>query len=210
MADETSVECTHDLISTRQAAGLLTAVGLNRTRAQLVLDSGLAGEPVRTSSAHLYHARRVRALVDRPVVGWRAVDALDLHALFVARTGVDPGLGASNQVSSWCRDPSISIWTRVAMMGQIQSVGPVPVVATVCGFVALGAELIGYDRDWTVRAPGPWFETMRDGRLLTGPGPRCLYFQSRRRPPAAVAVPRGRIAESHSASERAPERQEIA
>ena len=92
------------LLSGRQAAQVLAGVGLNRSRARQVLAAGLAGEPIRTSSALLYDAAKVQALTERAIVTWREVAAMDLHTLFVARGDVDPQSRPS--AASWPWEPS--------------------------------------------------------------------------------------------------------
>jgi hypothetical protein len=163
------------LLSGRQAAQVLAGGGLNRSRAQQVLAAGLAGEPIRTSSALLYDAARVQALVERPVVTWRDVAAMDLHTLFVARGEVDPRQSRLDQVRALSETWRFQLFTGVELKWRVEKFGPVPFLATVCGFVAFGAELSQFrpralEGAGSVSEPGPWFEAFRDTRFPSGPG----------------------------------------
>jgi hypothetical protein len=158
-----------------QAARVLAGVGLNRSRARQVLAAGLAGEPIRTSSALLYDAATVQALVERPVVTWRDVAAMDLHTLFVARGEVDPSLSRPEQVRALSEAWRFELFVDVELAWRVERFGPVAFVATVCGFVVFGAELSRFRPRTLARAgalsePGPWFGAFRDMRFPTGPG----------------------------------------
>jgi hypothetical protein len=65
------------LVTARQAARMLAEHGVNRRQALLVLQSGLAGEPVRTAAAHLYSERAVRRLC-----GWPTLDVDEIADLW--------------------------------------------------------------------------------------------------------------------------------
>ena len=123
----------------RQAAQVLAGAGLNRSRARQVLAAGLAGEPIRTPSALLYDGATVQALAERPVLSWRDVAAMDLHTLFVARGEVDPRLSLRGQVRALSETWLFQRFTGVELRWRVEKFGPVPFVATVCGFVAFGA-----------------------------------------------------------------------
>jgi hypothetical protein len=182
MGDEISGGQVGRLLSGRQAAQVLAGVGLNRSRARQVLAAGLAGEPIRTSSALLYDASEVQALTARPVVTWRDVAAMDLHTLFVARGDVDPQLSRLDQVrelsEAWRFQPLVGVELR----WRVEKFGPVPFVATVCGFVALGAELTRFrprtlERPGAVSEPGAWYEAFRDKRFPTRPGRPWIMWE---------------------------------
>ena len=66
-----------------------------------------------------------------------------------------------------------------------------PMVATVGGFVAVGADILdlracspaGARRDLVLAEPGQWFEHFRGRRLAVGPGRDFLLHGWRPRPP---------------------------
>jgi hypothetical protein len=164
------------LISGRRAAARLEAAGLTNRQARRVLAAGFAGAPVRTSAALLFEQESVEALAAWPVLSDDLVAAALPGGAFVARRDVDLLPGAPDLVEAlrggWALSPLTAVWIRV----RIGSHGHLPLVATVGGFVAGGAEITGlvtagasgYRLD--LRAPGPWFDALAGRRLPTGPG----------------------------------------
>ena len=159
----------------RQAADALAAVGLCRSQARKVLAAGLAGTPTVAGSAHLYLEEDVRELVSRPHVMPEGLDALGTSILFLARRQVDVRAPRDAQLATvgrgWDLGPPISLLLRA----KVRLEGFVPFVATVAGFVALGAEITDVRRDGPryhilLADPGDWFESFRGRRLSVGPG----------------------------------------
>ena len=73
----------------------------------------------------------------------------------------------------------MSPWRWVALGCQIDRLGRIPFVATVSGFVVLGADIVGLGpgSELSLAEPGSWFDPVSDGRLPTGPGrPWFLYL----------------------------------
>src|SRR4051794_15534326 len=62
-------------VSGREACEMLREVGVGARAARRLLASGLAGEPIRTSAAHLFDADRVRAVAHWPTVPWHTIEA---------------------------------------------------------------------------------------------------------------------------------------
>lgn len=84
----------------------------------------------------------------------------------------------------------VSVWERIRIRTLIAEQGFVPFVATVCGFVAVGANITGVTArhpegritgdgenwrgipgaDLDLAPPGPWFDLFRDTRMPGGRG----------------------------------------
>lgn len=177
---------TSMLISGRQAAGVLATLGLNLPQAQQVLRAGLAGEPLQTSNALLYEKDRVQALADRRGVRVDEVDAACPCGLVVVRLGRGQPMCVT---SSWAeradlaRGPwDLSVARRIRIRLAAERLGGFPLVATLGGFVVLGADITDIrgagpqdgrsvlDLD----PPGPWHATFDERRLPSGPGPACV------------------------------------
>ena len=187
------------LISAREAAQILAPSGLTRERARRLLLAGFAGEGLRTRGSLLYDDGRVRALLQRPVVDPRQLPGNFRHGVFVARVmdlGPDLAPGDLTRGLS-ARTWRLSPYARVEMRIAIESQGYLPFVATVCGFVAVGADIAAV---WPLRGepgsrerpvstldlvePGDWFEVFRGARFPTGAGgPWTLW-----RPPRPVPL----------------------
>jgi len=166
------------LISGRQATTLLFEAGLTQRQARAVLASGLAGMPVPTPGAHLYDEETVLGLAARPCLGRQEVALACPGALFVARRWVDVLAAPEDRVRALTRQWDLGVrGANVSLAVHLHALGPVPFVATVCGFVVLGAEitrLVGEPGGTTYRMelgePGAWFETLADRRVRLGPG----------------------------------------
>jgi len=168
------------LISKREAAGMLLPLGLSRRHAEQVLDAGLAGAPAPSSASWLYDLEEVERLATRPVVNESDANAACPHGLFVAR-----GPAALVDASRW----SMSHLTRLYLRICIAQHGPMPLIVTVGGFVARGADITAVhaadshamaQTAFTLDPAGAWFDTFRDHRHPTGPGKSWL-LQGRHR-----------------------------
>lgn len=158
--------------------------GLTRERARRVLEAGFAGEPVVTSSAKLYDAATVTSLAARPVVTEQELIERFPLGILVARRQIDVRTTDAEQRSALSRDWDISTMLAMGLVGALHAVRggdpdgdeALPLVATVCGFVATGAEVTSFRFGGAggdvleLRPPGQWFDDLRHTRIRTGPG----------------------------------------
>lgn len=207
------------MMTAREASERLGSLALGREPARRALLAGVAGPGIRTRGALLYEAAEVHAAVERaldpPISGWA-----DGAATFVGRVaprtpepdstwrtwrGADLTAPAGEQrdaVRAWWH---LSIWTQVWIGSMSRKKGFFPFIATVSGFVAVGADIVSLDQSldgeadrimrakprarpsyrpalptaFVLREPGAWFEPLR-GRLLgTGPGGPFSIISSR-------------------------------
>jgi hypothetical protein len=84
-------------------------VGVTRRQARELLGAGLAGPPVKTSSAVLYEEAAVDALASWPVLTDDRVEAACPWGLFVNRHRLD----------TWAFSPLTSVWIRSASNGTV-------------------------------------------------------------------------------------------
>ena len=170
------------LISARQAAERLGVQGVTRRQARELLSAGFAGDPVVTRGAHLYDADRVDELAGWTRLRWPDVMRACPHGLFVARRFVDVRTPRCEQLAAVRGEWRLSPWSALELRFRVERGGPVPLVATVCGHVALGAEIQHVRGDRTGRwqfgleDPGLWFEGMSGHRLWTGPGRPWVWW----------------------------------
>ena len=184
----------------REAAECLAALGIERESARRALAAGVAGAGVRTRAAVLYDRARVESLVDRAQVPLDHRDVDDLPAacrggtLVVRLSPRRPDDGSSRSwqgadttapreeqwdaARMWFR---MSPWTRVLLRSRASTGRPAPFVATVGGFVVLGADVLGVDveaRGTSLRLgePGDWFECWREGRFEGGARSRWQWW----------------------------------
>ncbi|GAB3247734.1 hypothetical protein GCM10027448_10670 [Nocardioides dilutus] len=164
-----------ELVTGRQATALLAATGLARRHALRTLSAGLAGSPRQVPGAMLYERTAVEALVRRPCIDLADLDELCPQGAFVSRRLVDVRQDLSAQreqvAGHWRLNPfcavALSLW---ANHGE-----PLAFVATVTGFVVLGAEILDTavdDSGWrlVLGPPGDWFESLDGRRLVLGQG----------------------------------------
>ncbi len=168
-----------DLISGREAARELAEIGLTRRQSCRVLAAGLAGAPIRTSSAVLYERHRVRELADRPVAGSTQVAEACPSGVFIARRDVDASRSEAERRAALQPAWAFSPLTAVLIRAKVEQDGSLPLVATVSGFVTTGADLMGATRGpegyvLDLRPPGPWFDPLRQCRVPSGPGREWL------------------------------------
>ncbi len=163
------------LISARQAALRLSTIGMPRRQANLALGAGLAGEPLRTSSATLYEAEGIDELVARPVVAAGAVFRECPFGLFLDRRVVD--VRRFEAIGPMVvEDLRLGMWAAAVLGVSISQDGPLPYVWTVCGFVVQGGEIVDVTGGPNGRhrlhlnEPGPWFDAWRGRRWATGAG----------------------------------------
>ena len=174
------------LVSARGAARILGTVGVHREAARRLLALGFAGEPIRTSSALLYDEARVEALARWPLVTAEEARRHCSSGVFVARRDVDVREPLVDQLAGLRRDWPLAFWKPVGLTMYAERDGYYPFVATVGGFVALGANIVAADLDpsrpghrptrvaeptvLTFEEAGAWFDNFRGHRFPTGPG----------------------------------------
>jgi len=104
-----------------------------------------------------------------------ALDTACPRGMFVARRALDITLSRSEQLDVLRSGWPLSPWTRLLLHTRVAD-GPMPFVATICGFVALGADItdVTVEPDGAtslgLSAPGSWFGLVVRRRLPTGPG----------------------------------------
>lgn len=191
------------LISGREATTVLFEAGMTRRQARRALDAGLAGNPHRAAGAHLYDLDMVLELAARPWLTDEELDRLFPRELFIARRDLDVRSPEDVQLAGVREGWDLSPWSRVLLRVRCAQHGFVPLVATVAGFVVLGAEITDVLVAETghavlaLRGPGSWFEQVRGQRLGSGPG-RDFVVRGWDRPGPVTAVegPRPRVGES--------------
>lgn len=163
----------------------LARVGLARDQARQVLATGLAGPGIRTAGAVLYDEAKVHQLRRRPNARRTDLDPRCHDGMFVTRgRHLDYSAPRSAQLASVRGDWWLSPLTVVLLETRAEQGRPVPFIATVGGFVVLGAEIRGV-RGTTKTAtldladPGPWFDTLRDKRFETGRGGPWILWTSK-------------------------------
>jgi hypothetical protein len=174
------------LISTNEAVALLADHGLSRERARLLLETGIAGAPVRTSGAVLYDEARVRELCGWPTVDEDAVAGACPRGLIIGRLGphrrLDLTEGPAAQRRSirdgW-RPPRAP---RLLTFGRSRLGISTPFVATVSGYVVLGAEVTAMEPDGRgdcrlhLVEPGEWYDALRGRRWFPGRGGPAMWL----------------------------------
>ena len=168
------------MVSARGAAELLGEVGLGREEVRRLLLSGFAGPPVRTAGALLFDQQRVRELAAWPALPESVVDELCPFGLFVGRIPRDRRLDMTTEWSmlAGCVNGGwrLSPLDRILMSARIERYVAMPFVATLCGYVALGGDVVGLEAErsgrtaFTLTEPGAWFAPFNQRRLLAGAG----------------------------------------
>lgn len=180
----------------REAATLLSELGINRETARTALAAGLAGEVLRTSSAHLVDERRVKAVIDRarhpvePSPEWLEACAGEI---FVGRIGpdrTDLRAPTTEQLAAAGGPWRCSIWTLMWWRVRAERGDRVPFVGLVAGLAVVGGEIAGVTVTPTTGRPqahfdlvpaGAWFDAVRGRRLGPPVGP-AWFVAGRRRP----------------------------
>lgn len=179
------------LLTARQAAARLAEAGLSRRRADVVLQAGVAGAPIRTPAATLYDEAAVAALLARRWLDPLTVDGLFPHGVLVSRRAFD--VLATTACEALADGWDFSVWTRTWIRHVLESEPTFPLVATICGFVVGAADIAGvrtggrHASGLDLRPPGAWATELGDAWLPTGPG-RDFSLRWPRRMLAAGAV----------------------
>lgn len=160
------------LISGRQAANELAAVGLPREQARRLLLAGFAGPAERVSGTLLYDYARVRALVHWPVIERDQRREACPHGLFVQRSwrGIDVRAPFEETLARLRLRWWLSPFARVQIRAGIDDEGGFPFVLLVSGYVAFVADIVGLR-----------VHHRKDTELvLGGPGSRAVRFRGHR------------------------------
>ena len=164
------------LISQRQSVAVLGQGGVAQRQARDLLRAGFVGAPIRAGNVCLYDQAAVEDLASWPVLPLPDLDRLCPVGVFVARRGPDLTAERATQLASVSHGWQMSPWTWLWLRSTVDACGSVPLVATVAGFVALGADItaVGYTAPQTtslvLAEPGPWFAGVHRRRVQTGPG----------------------------------------
>lgn len=174
------------VVSARGAAEILRVAGLSRDEASQLLAAQFAGPGERTPSAVLYDERRVHDLTRWPRIEDETVEDLCPFGMFVGRiargrpvnVNTDRSVLADSVKSGW----KVPLLSRILIVSRVERFGPMPFVATVCGYVGFGADLLGLQVDgqgkttFVLGDPGPWFEGFDQYRLVAGAGRSCFIW----------------------------------
>jgi hypothetical protein len=179
------------LISQREAAGVLDQGGVARRQARDLLRAGFVGAPIRAGNVCLYDRAAVEDLASWPRLSLPELDRLCPAGVFVARRAPDLTADRATQLASVSAGWQMSPWTWLWLSTKVDACGSVPFVATVAGYVALGADIAAAERpeaavgttSLVLAEPGAWFEGVRRRRVQTGPGREWVL----REPPRRVA-----------------------
>jgi|GEM_PF-3523302 len=173
------------LISARQAADILRWGGFNVDRSRLLLRSGVAGG-VPTSSGTMYDEDRVRELAVRRFVRPAEIATACPGGILVGRLArtksLDLTADAATQLAAVHGPWRVPLLWGILLDHCAKSGTPMPFVATVCGYVLVGAEVTGFERGTGDRATlhlreaGPWFASLRERRWLAGRGGPALLL----------------------------------
>jgi len=156
------------LTSRAAAETISVAHNIGLRDAARVLTAGLAGPATKQGSALLYDEQGLDRLLDRPEC---SVAELDRWRPLVVRVGRNQAFDiaapwsvrAHGVAGPWRLPLPTSVY-----MALCSSLNPPagmrhPFIAVVAGWVAVGAEITGYDEGrFRLEPPGPWFDSIRD------------------------------------------------
>jgi hypothetical protein len=187
-------------ITGREAGRALGALGVDRESARRALLAGVAGPGERIGGLLLYDSARVEELISRvdasPELGRDALNPIFTWGIFTARVGprraelspyrtwkgADMTAPTSEQLDGARMWWQMSSLTRVLIKSRVQRDGFFPFLATVAGFVVVGADIVGLEparpegTAFLLGEPSAWFDTFRHARLpVTNGGPWQLW-----------------------------------
>lgn len=164
------------LISQRESASVLEQGGVARRQARDLLNAGFAGAAMRAGNVCLYDRGAVADLASWPKLSLLELDRLCPDGVFIARRAPDLTAARATQLASVSDGWQMSPWTRLWLRSRVEVGVTVPFVATVAGFVALGADITAVgstapqETSLVLAEPGAWFDGVRRRRVQTGPG----------------------------------------
>lgn len=177
------------LVAGREAIRILRPIVKGDAQAKLVLRSGLAGERTATPRGPMYDDQRVRSLMRRPIVDITVLPELCPHGLYIARV---PRTAELDVNAPWpdlaaalgVRPPMPSLTSALLSVQMRAWNEGLPWVATVCGWVVLGAQARGFRpvpgvagrTCFDLAPPEGWFRAFQGGRLPTTRGGRSWYL----------------------------------
>jgi hypothetical protein len=174
-------------VSGREARRILAPAVSGDAQATAVLQAGLAGAPLTTGRGPLYDERLVRALAGKAVIDEYALAAACPLGLYVARLArsvqvdaTQPWADLTRSLGSVPRMPGLTsplLGVRITLSGR-----RLPWVATLCGFVVTGGEILGLREvprqamAFVLEPPGMWFSVLEERRLPTTVGGRPWHL----------------------------------
>ena len=163
---------------------MLLDAGVPDRRARTALACGIAGSPIRTSAAHLFDADRVAELGSRQVIGHAALLARCADGYFVTKRPMPVDVDSDTLRQQVSEIPGqISVWTALGIVGTDLRPGGTALIATVAGFVVLGATVLKrHGRRLVLGDPGVWLDGLERTQLLTGKGRQWQLVEPRRAP----------------------------
>ena len=181
------------LITGRAAARALGGVLGSDEQARLLLRAGVCGPGLRAGGVVLYEESRVLELAQRPFVDETGLVGACPHGLYVGRLARTLPLELSlpwHQVAAQVRRlPVMPPLAGALLVARVRLFGRLPWVATLCGFVVLGADLTGFHQgsdgqiEFRLEAPGEWFGQLERRWFPTGRGGRPWVVWDRPLPP---------------------------
>jgi hypothetical protein len=147
-----------------------------------VLTAGLAGPATKQGSALLYDERGLDQLLDRPEC---PISELDRWRPLVVRVGRSE---AFDMEASWSeRARAVAGPWRLRLptsvyLARLSSLNPQvgmrhPLIGVIADWVAVGAEITGYDEGrFRLEPPGPWFDSFQDTWLPLPPRRRWILW----------------------------------
>lgn len=182
---------TRVMVSAREASRIIeTEAGVCRQQSRRALLAGVAGPGLRAGGSLLYDAHRVREIAQWPEVDHDALLALCPAGVFVLRLSqgaVDPGGSWRARAAALRHQTDVGDFARIQVRARLEDHGTLPVVATICGYPVLLAELVDLASVGPGRVrlalvpPDPlaaWLAPLRSRRLVTSPGPTWLLLGS--------------------------------
>ncbi len=176
-------------VSGREAVRILTPVVAGEAQARILLRAGLAGRALEVGRGRLYDEGQVRAVAERPLVEESVLPVLCPHGLYIARQPrsltVDAGSRWEDLTSALDGMPRMPGLTAAVLSVRVRVAGRLPWVATICGFVLVGADLTGFREDrsgagrvtsFALERPGEWFAAFDARRLPTTVGGRPWHL----------------------------------
>jgi hypothetical protein len=171
------------LISGREAVRILLTSGAMTGEAQArgMLRAGAAGPGVITDTGVFFDREAVRALASRPLLDDDGQQEACPRGVYLARlsrsSGIDltrPWADIAEQVD---RVPAMPTMTTALLEVSVRITGRLPWVATLHGFVVLGADLTGLDvrsdgHRFRLDPPGEWYAAWHHHRVASKPGGR--------------------------------------